>query len=689
MGASCTITTSLKPTTTGTFTAAIVITDNAPNSPQTITLTGIGTAPVISPPAVSGLAPSAATAGGPAFLLTVNGANFASPSSVQWNGIDLPTIYVSSAQLTASVAANLIASTGTASITVVSGSQTSAAASFSVQPSPISFHNQVVTTQAPVGSSCSRPPAVTSFLTTNNTVYLYFEASLVSGDLLSSDWLAPDNSVVPETTWKSSSGTFCFTQASLAIGQLPASKLGLWQARVYDNGKLVFTVPFTVKAPASALSGSAVLPQFVFGGGWYSALYFTNATGTAASFAVNFVGDNGTPLTVHALGGPVAQVSLPPHGTTILEAPNAGSFQEGYAQFRLPAGVYGYGVFRQSVPGRDDQEAVVPLSSAGATSNLLTWDETNFVTAVAIVNPSAIAETVTVTLLDQNGTTIGTSQFSLPPGGKTESTLRSLPGLSGMIGNRGTAQFSVSAGSVAVLGLRFSGAAFTSVPTTTSVPGANSVLPQFAFGSGWYSAMYFTNSTQAPVSFPVNFMSDTGTPLTLAALGGSATQVNLAPNGTAIIEAPNIGNLVQGYADFVLPGGVYGYGVFRQSVASRSDQEAVVPFSDAGASSNLLTWDETTYVTSVAIVNPNSNPASVAVTLWDQNGNVVGTSSLSLPPNSKIETNLSNLQGLSGMVGKRGSAQFTASNGNVSVLGLRFSGAAFTSIPTTNLTSGF
>lgn len=40
----------------------------------------------------------------------------------------------------------------------------------------------------------------------------------------------------------------------------------------------------------------------------------------------------------------------------------------------------------------------------------------------------------------------------------------SLPGLSGMIGKRGTAVFTATSGSVAVLGLHFSGSAFNSIP---------------------------------------------------------------------------------------------------------------------------------------------------------------------------------------------------------------------------------
>ena len=429
-----------------------------------------------------------------------------------------------------------------------------------------------------------------------------------------------------------------------------------------------------------------VLPQFAFGGGWYSAVYFTNVTGSPISFSVSFVDDTGKPLTVPSVGGSTTQVNLAAYGTAIVEAPNAGSLVQGYAAFALPSGVFGYGVFRASVAGQPDQEAVVPFSDAGAVSNTLTWDETSFTTSVAIVNPSATAADVTVTVWDENGSTIGTASVALPPYNKTATELRSLPGLAGMLGKRGSAQFKVSAGNVAVLGLRF-GQSFTSIPTTTNLSNSasrSSVLPQIAFGGGWYSALYFTNSSGSAVSFPVNFIDGSGKPLTIPSVGASTAYLNLAANGTAIIEAPNSGALVQGYAAFTLPSGVSGYGIFRASVSGQPDQEAVVPLSDAGAVSSTLTWDETSFITSVAIVNPSSTATDVAVTLWDQNGNTIGTSSVSLPPYNKTATELRTLPGLAGMLGKRGSAQFKVSAGNVAVLGLRF-GQSFTSIPTTSL----
>jgi len=429
-----------------------------------------------------------------------------------------------------------------------------------------------------------------------------------------------------------------------------------------------------------------VLPQFAFGGGWYSALYFTNVTASAISFSVTFIDDNGQPLTVPSVGGTSAQVNLSAYGTAIIEAPNAGNLVQGYAAFTLPSGVFGYGVFRGSATGQPDQEAVVPLSDAWAVSNTLTWDETAFTTSVAVVNPSSTAANVAVTVWDEDGNTIGSSSIALPPYNKIATELRTLPGLAGMLGKRGSAQFKVTTGNVAVLGLRF-GQSFTSIPTTANTSNSNSrssVLPQIAFGGGWYTALYFTNNTGAAVSFPVNFIDGTGNPLVLPSVGGSTAQVDLAANGTAIIEAPNDGALVQGYAAFTLPSGVFGYGVFRASATGQPDQEAVVPLSDAAAVSSTLTWDDTSFTTSVAIVNPSSTTANVAVTVWDQDGKTIGTSSVSLPPYNKIATELRTLPGLAGMLGKRGSAQFKVSAGDVAVLGLRF-GQSFTSIPTASL----
>jgi IPT/TIG domain len=68
-------------------------------------------------PAISQLAPNSANAGA-AFILTVDGSNFASKAVVNFNGAAQITTFISASQLTASVAATAVATAGTAAVTV-------------------------------------------------------------------------------------------------------------------------------------------------------------------------------------------------------------------------------------------------------------------------------------------------------------------------------------------------------------------------------------------------------------------------------------------------------------------------------------------------------------------------------------------------------------------------------------------
>lgn len=226
------------------------------------------------------------------------------------------------------------------------------------------------------------------------------------------------------------------------------------------------TASVVINGTGTMAAGQYVLPQFVFGGGWYTALYFSNSKAAPAAFPVSFVSDNGTPLSVPALSGSSTTVNIPAGGAVRIEAPNLGALVQGYVSVTLPEGVTGYGVFRQSVAGTPDQEAVVPLANAGSTSAQLTFDDTNFITAAGIVNPSLVSTVVTVTAKSANGGSLGTGTLTLPARSKTAVSLRSVTGLSGIANNRGTVTFTVTTGSVAVLGLRFFGSAFTSIPAT-------------------------------------------------------------------------------------------------------------------------------------------------------------------------------------------------------------------------------
>jgi hypothetical protein len=69
-------------------------------------------------PTISQLAPNSMTSGGAAFVLTVNGSNFASNSAINWNATAQTTTFVSANQMMATIPASAIATPGTAAVTV-------------------------------------------------------------------------------------------------------------------------------------------------------------------------------------------------------------------------------------------------------------------------------------------------------------------------------------------------------------------------------------------------------------------------------------------------------------------------------------------------------------------------------------------------------------------------------------------
>lgn len=116
VGASCTIVVMFSPTATGPLTGSLIITDNGPGSPQTVGLTGTGT-PNPSP-TLGLLSPAARPPGSAGVNLTIVGTNFIFSSVVLWNGVALPTTFVSGSELTALVPATYLVSVGTFPVTV-------------------------------------------------------------------------------------------------------------------------------------------------------------------------------------------------------------------------------------------------------------------------------------------------------------------------------------------------------------------------------------------------------------------------------------------------------------------------------------------------------------------------------------------------------------------------------------------
>ena len=242
-------------------------------------------------PSVTGVAPASATAGGPSFMLTVSGSNFASGAQVLWNGTGLPATVASATELQAQVDTSLIAEPGFVAITVSLGGKGSATLYFTISPSAsmaLSFGSQRVTSSPP--NACNPPTGMDSFTTADKTIYLWFQTTITANDRLVISWLAPDSSVYLTVYPGLQPGNnYCGLSSSFDIGGLPASQLGAWQVRLYDNATQLFSLPFTVTLPgattptvgavvngASFKPGAAVAPgslATVFGTGFAPQIY--------------------------------------------------------------------------------------------------------------------------------------------------------------------------------------------------------------------------------------------------------------------------------------------------------------------------------------------------------------------------------------------------------------------------------
>ncbi len=215
------------------------------------------------------------------------------------------------------------------------------------------------------------------------------------------------------------------------------------------------------------------------------------------------------------------------------------------------------------------------------------------------------------------------------------------------------------------------------VMPTLAIPNGNVTLPQFLFGAGWTSSIFFTNATTAQVSFPVRFYNDAAAAMEFD--GSSSKQVTIPPQGTFTIRSPNGETLTQGWATCDLPVGVSGYAVLRQSIEGLADLEAATGFSATNATRVRFTYDESNVVTRAMIWYNGLTEANVALIARDEAGSQIGTATLAMTPGTKQVITV--VEQIPAIGGKSGVLEFSTTSGNIAVLGIRIAGSAFTSIP--------
>jgi hypothetical protein len=143
-GSSCRIPVTFTPSTTGSITGTLTIDDNAPGSPQTVSLSGTGIPPA---PTLASITPNNGAVGS-TVNVTLTGVNFVPGAmvNVSNSGVGVSNVdVVSVTQITATFAIASTAAYGPVSVTVTTAGGTGGPVSFTIVP-PISLTGLTATT---------------------------------------------------------------------------------------------------------------------------------------------------------------------------------------------------------------------------------------------------------------------------------------------------------------------------------------------------------------------------------------------------------------------------------------------------------------------------------------------------------------------------------------------------------------
>jgi hypothetical protein len=215
-----------------------------------------------------------------------------------------------------------------------------------------------------------------------------------------------------------------------------------------------------------------IIAQFVDGANWKTIVTLINLDTTPGTYTLTFYTDDGSPMSVQTTAGSGSTITgaIPVGGSLVIETPGTKSaLSQGWALLQTSNNTGGNAIFRQSIPGRPQYEASLPITTyVNARRYALPFDQVTSTTGVALVNPVSFTSIpVSVTLRDTQGNQIGTDTFNLNPLQHMAFALANrYPQIAG---KRGVVEFSTSAISLGVLVIRFGTESFTSILPFTSL----------------------------------------------------------------------------------------------------------------------------------------------------------------------------------------------------------------------------
>jgi len=349
-------------------------------------------------PSISSIAPASTVVGSAAFPLTVNGTNFTSASTVMWGSTALTTQYVSATQLTGQVPALLVASAGTASVTVQTpapGGGTSNANTFTINALVPSISGILPATTT--AGSAAFPLTVKGANFTSASTVLWGSTSLTTQYMSAAQLTAqvPASLVATEGT------------DSVTV-QTPAPGGGTSNANTFTINALVPSISSI--APASTAMGSAAFPLTVNGANFTSA-----STVMWGSTALTTQYVSATQLTAQVTATLVASAGTA-SVTVQTPAPGGGTSNASNFSIYVPALVPSVSGISPATATAGSAAFTLTVNGANFTSaSTVLWGTTSLTTQY--VSATELTAAVPALLIASAGTDAVTVQTPAPGGG--------------------------------------------------------------------------------------------------------------------------------------------------------------------------------------------------------------------------------------------------------------------------------